>query len=85
MLNGLSRVAAYLEDIILTGSSQEELLHRFHCVLERIRQYGFRLRAEKCAFFSHPPNILDLFLTKMVVIQTEEIFLPYNKCQHRRI
>ncbi|GAA51908.1 hypothetical protein CLF_106999 [Clonorchis sinensis] len=53
MLNGLSGVAAYLDDIILTGSNQEELLHRLHCVLERIQQYGFRLRAEKCAFFSH--------------------------------
>ncbi|KER27553.1 hypothetical protein T265_05440 [Opisthorchis viverrini] len=31
--------------------AQQELLHRLHCVLERIQQYGFRLRAEKCAFF----------------------------------
>lgn len=47
----LTGVAAYIYGIIAIGTTQEELLQRLFCVLDRIQQYGFRLRARKCAFF----------------------------------
>lgn len=70
MLTGLTRVAAYIDDIIVKGTTQEDLLQRLICVLDWIQQYGFRLRADKCAFFQLSIEYLGLILTKMVGDQT---------------
>ena len=51
MLKGLPGVSAYLEDIIITGTTPKELLNHLTSVLDRIQQYGFRFRLDKCKFF----------------------------------
>jgi hypothetical protein len=51
MITGLPGTAAYLDDIILMGRSTEELQSRIVAVLQRIQEYGFRLRSDKCQFF----------------------------------
>ncbi|CAH8609833.1 unnamed protein product [Dicrocoelium dendriticum] len=51
MLTGLTGAAAYLDDIIIMGGTQEELFQRLDDVMMRIKEYGFRLRADKCKFF----------------------------------
>ena len=51
MLTGLPGVSADIDNIIVTGTTPEELLHRLTFVLGRIQQYGFRLRSDKCKFF----------------------------------
>ncbi|XP_062710183.1 uncharacterized protein K02A2.6-like [Aedes albopictus] len=43
-------VKPYLDDILIAGRTQEEHDLRLHAVLERIREYGFHLRIEKCRF-----------------------------------
>ncbi|BHF70642.1 hypothetical protein SprV_0301369500 [Sparganum proliferum] len=43
--------AGYLDDIIIVGRSPAELQNRVCAVLERVQEYGFRLRADKCQFF----------------------------------
>ena len=50
MLAGLPGVAAYLDDIIIKGSTKQELFTRVQDVLSRISDYGFTLRADKCNF-----------------------------------
>ena len=49
VLQGLPQVICYLDDILITGTSEEEYVE---LVLERLRKYGIRARKEKCAFFS---------------------------------
>nr|VZI26728.1 unnamed protein product [Spirometra erinaceieuropaei] len=51
MLSGIPGTAGYLEDIIIVGRSPAELQDRVCAVLERVQEYGFRLRADKCQFF----------------------------------
>ncbi|BHF81468.1 hypothetical protein SprV_0702459800 [Sparganum proliferum] len=41
----------YLDDIIIVGRSPTELQEQMCAVLERVQEYGFRLRADKCQFF----------------------------------
>ncbi|VDK48017.1 unnamed protein product [Dibothriocephalus latus] len=50
MLTGNEKAAAYLDDIIVTGSNLDELLQRLETMLSRIQDHGFHLRLEKCVF-----------------------------------
>ncbi|BHF75482.1 hypothetical protein SprV_0501857800 [Sparganum proliferum] len=50
MLSGTPGTAGYLNDIIV-GRSPAELQDRVCAVLERVQEYGFCLRSEKCQFF----------------------------------
>ncbi|BHF61136.1 hypothetical protein SprV_0100410700 [Sparganum proliferum] len=51
MLSGIPGTAGYLDDIIIVSRSPAELQDRVCAVLERVQDYGFRLRADKCQFF----------------------------------
>nr|VZI44221.1 unnamed protein product [Spirometra erinaceieuropaei] len=51
MLSGIPGTAGYLDDIIIVGRSPAELQDRVCAGLERVQEYGFRLRADKCQFF----------------------------------
>lgn len=50
MLTELTGVTAYIDDIIVSGTTEEELLQLLICVLYEFQQYGFCLRVDKCAF-----------------------------------
>ncbi|PIC43510.1 hypothetical protein B9Z55_004221 [Caenorhabditis nigoni] len=50
MITGLDGTAAYLDDIIISGSSIEEHNKRLMALMKRINDYGFRIRLEKCTF-----------------------------------
>ena len=64
MLTGLPGVSAYIDDIIITGTTPEELLHHLTSVLDRIQQYGFRLRWDKCKFFQTSVKYLGFIFDK---------------------
>ena len=51
ILTGIPGTAAYLDDVIIVSHSTHELEERIGSVLQRMREYGFRLRREKCQFF----------------------------------
>ena len=48
VLQGLSHVICYLDDILITGANDEEHLRNVELVLERLRKHGVRARREKC-------------------------------------
>nr|XP_049466987.1 uncharacterized protein K02A2.6-like [Anopheles coluzzii] len=50
MLAGLKGVSGYLDDIIVGGSSEHEHDTNLAEVLHRLQEYGFTIRADKCAF-----------------------------------
>ena len=50
LLKGIPRVCVYLDDILVTGSTEEEHLSNLAQVLERLGTAGMRLKREKCAF-----------------------------------
>ncbi|XP_064465546.1 uncharacterized protein K02A2.6-like [Ornithodoros turicata] len=50
LLSGLVGVGAYLDDILITGSTQEEHNERLRAVLQRLRKAGLKARFDKCLF-----------------------------------
>nr|Q09575.1 RecName: Full=Uncharacterized protein K02A2.6 [Caenorhabditis elegans] len=50
MVSGLTGVAVYWDDIIISASSIEEHEKILRELFERFKEYGFRVSAEKCAF-----------------------------------
>ena len=51
ILSGLPGVQCYLNDILCTGTSDDEHLHNLDATLQRLKDYGLRVRNEKCYFF----------------------------------
>ncbi|KAK6761468.1 hypothetical protein RB195_022513 [Necator americanus] len=50
MICGLEGVAAYLDDMIVTGRTQQEHRSNLEALFGKIHEYGFRVRLEKCNF-----------------------------------
>ncbi|XP_058822868.1 uncharacterized protein K02A2.6-like [Topomyia yanbarensis] len=50
MLAGLKGTSGYLDDVIVGGETQEEHDRNLEAVLQRIQDFGFTIRAEKCSF-----------------------------------
>ena len=57
-LNGIPGVTVYLDDIILTGPTEEEHLLALEKVLGRMSEAGLRLRRDKCVFLA--PSVVYL-------------------------
>ena len=51
MTAGLNGVACFIDDIIVTGANEQEHLHNLNQLFERLRDYGFTVKIEKCEFF----------------------------------
>ena len=51
VLKGLGFCLAYLDDILIFSSSEEEHLKHLEIVFERLRQAGLKLKHKKCSFF----------------------------------
>lgn len=58
ILNGIEGVVVYLDDITVTGKTDEEHLERLKLVLERLVKYGLRLKREKCEFLKPSIRLL---------------------------
>ncbi|XP_062864462.1 uncharacterized protein K02A2.6-like [Trichomycterus rosablanca] len=50
LLQGVPRVAVYLDDILVTGVNDDEHLKNLAEVLRRLEEAGLRLKRNKCAF-----------------------------------
>ncbi|KAI0988135.1 hypothetical protein GJ496_008671 [Pomphorhynchus laevis] len=62
--SGISKVVAYLEDIIMTGKTSNEHLDNLKKVLERLKQAGVKVKREKCSFLQERVKFLGHVLTK---------------------
>ena len=50
LLQGIPRVCVYIDDILVTGATEEEHLANLAQVLQRLKTAGMRLKREKCTF-----------------------------------
>ncbi|XP_061510157.1 uncharacterized protein K02A2.6-like [Anopheles gambiae] len=64
MVAGISGVKPYLDDIFIAGRTKEEHDRILYAVLERVREYGFHLRLEKCRFALPQIGFLGLIVDK---------------------
>ena len=64
MLTIITGATAFLEDIIASGTFQDEPLQRLISVFERIQQQGFHVRAENCQFYRTSIKYLGFIFDK---------------------
>ena len=50
LLRGIDKVVVYLDDILITGTSEEDHLSTLEEVLKRLQDAGLRLKRNKCKF-----------------------------------
>ena len=50
LLSGIPKVINYLDDILVTGTTEEDHLHNLQLVLQRLETAGLHLKKEKCKF-----------------------------------
>ena len=50
ILCGIPHVLCYIDDILITGHSEEEHLCNLEEGLKRLQHHGVQLKADKCAF-----------------------------------
>ena len=58
LLRGIPKVMVYLDDILVTGTSEEDHLHNLQLVLDRLEEAGLHLKKGKCEFLV--PSIIYL-------------------------
>lgn len=51
ILSGLTGVQFYLDDLLITGKDEQEHLRNLDAALQRLEEYGLRVRTDKCEFF----------------------------------
>ena len=52
ILQGVPGVICYIDDILVTGASEEDHLRNLEEVLRRLEEHGFRLKRGKCIFLA---------------------------------
>ena len=64
LTSGLSRVAVYLDDILVGGKDAEDHLHNLRELLKRLDSNGLRCRYDKCAFAQPQVTYLGYTLSR---------------------
>ena len=64
-------MCVYIDDILVTGSSEREHLSNLAQVLERLESAGMRLRKEKCAFLLPSVSYLGHIISEEGLRTTE--------------
>ena len=86
VLSGLPGLVCYIDDILVTGHTRAEHANNLRAVLQRIREYGLRLKKSKCQFFTKELEFLGHIIspegvkpTKSHVTSILEAPTPTNK------
>ena len=90
ILQGIPNVSVYIDDILITGKSDEEHLKTLEEVLSRLKQAGLRLKRSKCElmlpsleYLGHSISAAGLQPTKEKVRAILEAPAPHNVSQLR--
>ena len=51
ILSGLPGLQCYLDDLLITGPDKQSHLRNLDATLQRLEEYGLRVRKNKCEFF----------------------------------
>ena len=85
ILQGMQHVICYLDDILITGSTESEHNNNLEEVLRRLEEHGMRLRLDKCEFFKSSVEYLGHYIsaegvhtTKSKVTAIQEAPAPKN-------
>ena len=85
VLSGIPHVAYYIDDILITGHTRAEHIENLYMVLNRLREYGLKLKQSKCEFFAKDLEFLGHWISsegvnvKPTVEKTADAPAPNNK------
>ena len=90
ILQGVSGAMCYIDDILVTGATEEEHLRNLEEVLRRLQAHGIRMRRSKCYFMQdsveylgHRVDAEGLRATPEKIAAIENALLPRNVQQLR--
>lgn len=63
IISGLPGTVAYLDDVLIGGSTKEEAYSRLEKVLQRLEQYGVKVNDNKCKFLQPTVQYLGYCLS----------------------
>ena len=72
ILQGMSHVICYIDDILVTGTTVAEHDSNLEEVLKRLQEHGIRLKQEKCSFFKDSVEYLGHRISANGVHTTKE-------------
>ena len=72
ILQGLSHVICYIDDILVTGATADEHDRNLDEVLRRLQEHGVGLKQEKCSFFNDSVKYLGHHISETGIHTTEE-------------
>ena len=61
---GIPKCVAYLDDILITGSDEDEHFRTLDTVLSRLGEFGFKCNVDKCSFFQDEVSYLGYIVNK---------------------
>lgn len=62
ILQGIPSVICYLDDLLVTGASDQEHLQNLQEVLFQLKEQGIKLKKEKCTFLQNPVEYLGFVI-----------------------
>ncbi|KAL7834774.1 hypothetical protein SRHO_G00290210 [Serrasalmus rhombeus] len=72
ILNGLAEVQCYLDDILITGKTEEEHLRNLDATLQRLKEHGLRVRKSKYKAWKWTDKCAQAFAkTKRALLKSE--------------
>ncbi|KAI2645698.1 hypothetical protein H4Q32_028452 [Labeo rohita] len=74
LVQGIPKVAVYLDDILITGVDTADHLENLGAVLKRLEDAGLRLKREKCVFLQGDVEYLG---HRVTLIITESLIIGY--------
>ena len=72
ILQGMSHVICYVDDILITGATADEHDGNLDEVLRRLQEHGVCLKQEKCSFFKDSVKYLRHHVSETGIHTTEE-------------
>lgn len=82
ILSGLSGVQYYLDDMLCTGANEEKHLCNLDATLQRLQEYGLRVRKEKCELLKPSVEYLSLVIDEkgLHTAPSKTECTPIRKC-----
>ena len=82
ILSKLPRVVCFIDDILVTGCTEAEHLSNLEAVLQKLQEYGLRLKQWKCKFFQESVEYLGQVMSKEGIHPSSKKIEAILKVQH---
>ena len=72
ILQGMDHVICFIDDILITGASEEEHLRNLEEVLRRLQEHGVQIKKSKCSFMQASVEYLGHMVDRQGLHTTED-------------